>query len=228
MSLKDDLHEDMIALHTRSGEELGYWPSYYLRAVRRHGGLAKAKEMLQPRTAAQRAGLDRLLEEGRPDLSLEHLVLTDKYRPLFTDEELAEAKTRLEEMYRELKENPRHRLYPDELDPDGTYSEGARKQVLVNAYERDSRARKACLKHHGFRCAVCDLSFGERYGPLGERFIHVHHLRALASLGKSYRVDPKCDLLPVCPNCHAMLHRKDPPLTVEELREALRQAGNGK
>src|SRR5207248_8840219 len=77
----------------------------------------------------------------------------------------------------------RKRLYPDELEPGLKYIEGARKQVRVNAYERNTRARTACLKHYGYRCAVCKLLFEERYGSLGKGFIHIHHLKPLALAG---------------------------------------------
>jgi len=40
---------------------------------------------------------------------------------------------------------------------------------------------------------------------------------ALEDIKDEYEVDPINDLRPVCPNCHAMLHRKKPPLTIEEL-----------
>jgi 5-methylcytosine-specific restriction protein A len=90
--------------------------------------------------------------------------------------------------------------------------------VLVNQYERDRVARDACLKRHGFRCAVCEMSFEERYGDIGKDFIHVHHKKPLAACREAYRIDPARDLVPVCPNCHAMLHTSDPPWTVEELR----------
>jgi hypothetical protein len=113
-------------------------------------------------------------------------------------------------------------IFPTELKPGERYDEGTVKQVLVNAYERDPRARAACLKHYGCRCAVCDLSFEERYGSLGKAFIHVHHKKPLASVGAGYTVDPLRDLVPVCPNCHAMLHRTPTPLTTDELRERIR------
>jgi 5-methylcytosine-specific restriction protein A len=46
----------------------------------------------------------------------------------------------------------------------------------------------------------------------------VHHVVPLSSIGKEYVVNPKTDLVPVCPNCHAMIHRKSPPFLIEELR----------
>jgi 5-methylcytosine-specific restriction enzyme A len=95
--------------------------------------------------------------------------------------------------------------------------------VEVNRYERDQRARRRCLQHWGYRCAVCDLSFEERYGTLGRTFIHVHHLLELSQVPPGYKVDPVNDLRPVCPNCHAMIHRgPGPALAVDELRRQLR------
>lgn len=103
----------------------------------------------------------------------------------------------------------------------GDYREGAVRQVLVNAYERDRAARQACIDHFGLACSVCGLRFEERYGTLGAGFIHVHHIVPLSELGPDYRLDPIEDLRPVCPNCHAMLHRARPPLSIEALRAAL-------
>lgn len=110
---------------------------------------------------------------------------------------------------------------PEEI-PFGLYLEGSTRQVVVNAYERDRTARDACIAHYGYACAVCGLQFEERYGALGVAFIHVHHVVPLSELGAGYLVDPVQDLRPVCPNCHAMLHRRRPPLSIEELRAALR------
>lgn len=110
-------------------------------------------------------------------------------------------------------------IYPDELDEPDLLLEGQKKKVFVNAYERNPKARAKCVEHYGAACSVCEMNFGEVYGELGEGFIHVHHLLPVAKLGKQYEVNPVSDLRPVCPNCHAMLHRRDPPLSINELRE---------
>ena len=102
--------------------------------------------------------------------------------------------------------------------------EGAITHAKVLRYERSDSARAACLQHFGYRCQVCDLDFEERYGELGRGFMHVHHIVPLHEVAgiPNYRVNPIKDLRPVCPNCHAMLHRpEDRVLTVEELRELL-------
>jgi predicted HNH restriction endonuclease len=117
---------------------------------------------------------------------------------------------------------------PEELEEGQTYVEGAAKQVTLNAYERDARAREACLRHYGTNCSVCGFNFEQQYGEIGEGYIHVHHLTPLSQVRREYRPDPVNDLRPVCPNCHAMLHRrKNPPYSIEELKsiiEARRRA----
>jgi 5-methylcytosine-specific restriction enzyme A len=106
----------------------------------------------------------------------------------------------------------------EEVTTPERYFEGAVRQVMVNAYERDARARDACIRHYGPECTVCGLRFEDRYGELGKGFIHVHHVVPLARVGENYAIDPLKDLVPVCPNCHAMLHAGDTVLTIEELK----------
>ena len=113
------------------------------------------------------------------------------------------------------------KLYPETVSPTEQLSEGKKKQVLVNAFERNSVARSLCIKHYGARCYVCDFNFQERYGKIGTGFIHVHHLIELSAIGKEYKVNPITDLRPVCPNCHAMLHQHSPAYSTEELRQII-------
>ena len=66
--------------------------------------------------------------------------------------------------------------------------------------------------------ALEPFDFEQTYGEIGKGFIHVHHLTPVSSIGKEYRLNPQTDLVPVCPNCHNMLHRKEPPYTIAELQ----------
>jgi 5-methylcytosine-specific restriction enzyme A len=102
-----------------------------------------------------------------------------------------------------------------------TYLEGAKQKVTVDRRERDPAARTACIAHHGCSCVVCGFNFRDKYGALGDGFIHVHHLDPLGQAAAERAVDPVNDLVPVCPNCHAMLHRREPLLTIAELRGIL-------
>ncbi len=224
MSLEDKLTDALIATYQRAGEEVGYWGIRFLQVVRRNGGLVTAKRMLKPRTIGQRAGLDALLEANRPDLTLEAIVLQVKFQSLFTSDELKVAAERLGDYGEKITalRNSRERLFPDELEPGQKYIEGARKQVRVNAYERDPRARKKCIEYYGFNCFVCGFNFEGRYGDIGKNFIHIHHLKLLALTDGEYELDPIKDLRPVCPNCHAMLHRTENLISIEELRLKLK------
>ncbi len=225
MKLKEQLHEEMLAAYKKAGVETGYWGNYFLRSVKRHGGLATAKRMLNKKieNPSDQKGFRSLVEAGRPDLSLESLILKSQYNTLFTDEELAEAQRRLDSVpyYAKRSAVLPENNHPNDLPNDHIFSEGAKKRITVNAYERDSKARKACLKRHGYRCKVCDIKFQEMYGHIGRQFIHVHHKKPLAGRRDDYRINPTIDLAPVCPNCHAMLHTSNPPLGIEELKEIL-------
>jgi hypothetical protein len=112
-------------------------------------------------------------------------------------------------------------IYPDETNPGEVFREGMVRQVLVNAYERDPKARQKCIDYYGESCSVCCFNFGDSFGDLGKGFIHVHHLRPLSEIAEEYEIDPIKDLRPVCPNCHAMLHRCSPPLGLNELQQLL-------
>ncbi len=108
-------------------------------------------------------------------------------------------------------------IFPDEVSSDEEYSEGMTKKVLVNSYERNQIARQKCIEHFGLNCQICGFIFQEKYGELGKDFIHVHHNVDISTVGKEYSVDPIKDLIPVCPNCHAMLHKRKPAYSLEEL-----------
>lgn len=109
----------------------------------------------------------------------------------------------------------------EEIATPERYWEGALRRISVNAYEREPRARRACLAHHGYACSICGFDFEKAYGDIGNGFIHVHHLRQLSEIGDTYEVDPIKDLMPVCPNCHAMLHKQTPALSISELKKLL-------
>ena len=96
--------------------------------------------------------------------------------------------------------------------------EGSKHEHIVNIYERNPEARRRCVEHFGYKCCICNFDFEKKYGELGKDFIHVHHIKPLSEIKDDYYVDPECDLRPVCPNCHSMLHRKSPPLEIEELK----------
>ena len=114
-------------------------------------------------------------------------------------------------------------LLPEEIRFDESVPEFGVKGIVVNIYERDLLARKACIDNWGYKCSVCGFDFEERYGDLGKDYVAVHHLIDLSTLDGDYMLDAINDLRPVCPNCHAMLHRGGhPAMAIEDLRARLR------
>jgi 5-methylcytosine-specific restriction protein A len=115
---------------------------------------------------------------------------------------------------------------PAELVP-GTYPPQAISSIVVNRYERDSDARRVCLAFHGTSCAACGFSFEAAFGDIGTGFIDVHHVVPPAMIGTGYQLDPIADLVPLCPNCHAMAHLAvRSPRSVSELRSIISASGH--
>jgi 5-methylcytosine-specific restriction protein A len=103
------------------------------------------------------------------------------------------------------------------------YAEGKIKTVTYRTYDRSPAARQACIEHYGYNCSVCGFSFEEAFGDLGRNYIEVHHLKQVADAGGEYTINPITDLRPVCANCHRMLHKKRPALSIEELKSHNKQ-----
>jgi 5-methylcytosine-specific restriction protein A len=101
-------------------------------------------------------------------------------------------------------------------------SEGAKRTLIVNSYERNLIARKRCVEYYGAVCSICGFDFEMKYGEIGKGYIHVHHLTPVSEIGKTYEIDPIKDLRPVCPNCHSMIHKNKDTLTIDELKHIMK------
>lgn len=101
--------------------------------------------------------------------------------------------------------------------------EGQKTSIIVNKYERSRVNRAIALEIHGFVCAACGLRMADLYGPIGEGVIHVHHLEPVSNMETPRVLNPATDLIPLCPNCHTVVHRTSPPLSIPKLREAIRK-----
>lgn len=105
-----------------------------------------------------------------------------------------------------------------------TLTEGAKKKITVNAYERSLKAKAKCISYYKTRnngvikCEICGFDFGTVYGDDFSNKIVVHHIKEISSIGKQYKVDPIKDLIPICPNCHLIAHSKTPAYTPDEIK----------
>lgn len=120
-------------------------------------------------------------------------------------------------------------VIPEEIDESDLedIKEGHKKQIVVNAYERNPEARRRCIayyrkKNQGrIKCEICGFDFGKVYGDEFEGKIHIHHIKDIATIGEEYVVDAIKDLLPICPNCHMVAHSRKPALLPEEIQRLL-------
>jgi 5-methylcytosine-specific restriction endonuclease McrA len=103
------------------------------------------------------------------------------------------------------------------------YEEGKVTEVFVNRYERNQNARLECIKHYGNICQGCGFDFETFYGNTVKISIQVHHIVPLAEIGKTYKVNPITDLVPLCPNCHSVVHSAKPALSIETLRKLIKR-----
>lgn len=123
-----------------------------------------------------------------------------------------------EELFLLIQANAQFRFDPVAKNEIEIYAEGKPRSVTYNTYDRSPFARQSCINHFGYSCAVCGFNFEQAYGAIGSKYIEVHHLNQVADIRAEYLVDPIRDLRPVCANCHRMLHKTRPPLSIEELK----------
>ena len=112
-----------------------------------------------------------------------------------------------------------------EIEEEGSYEKFVEHDAgkrLVKTKVRSKNNRDLALHIHGHNCIVCDFNFDQFYGSeISRGFIHIHHTRPIAK-NTIQKPDVATDLVPVCPNCHAMIHRKKEEISIRELRTAVK------
>ncbi|MCT2347531.1 HNH endonuclease [Niallia taxi] len=182
-------------------------------------------------------GLDKGISKGFQSMGILHyLGMKADYKGIFKGKELNEVIGILREQGEGYKESVRlltlldtssliNRIESDleaEQIEDGHGIEGNVKYYYGKRYERDSKNRSIAIKKHGARCFACGFSFEEVYGERGKDFIEVHHINPLSTLETAVEINPEIDLIPLCANCHRMVHRrKDTVLSIEGLKEII-------
>jgi 5-methylcytosine-specific restriction enzyme A len=121
------------------------------------------------------------------------------------------------DLFAEVQQSTRFGFTPESSAEVRLYAEGKVRIITSTTYDRSALARQACIDHYGYDCAVCGFNFSVAYGDMGAKYIEVHHRQQIADIGEEYLIDPVKDLRPVCANCHRMLHRRRPALSIAEL-----------
>jgi 5-methylcytosine-specific restriction protein A len=111
----------------------------------------------------------------------------------------------------------------EKINEVSSFVEGKKYWINISRYERDDSARKRCLDHYGSSCQICGFNFEKVYGSFGKDIIHVHHKKPLADIGKEYIVDPIKDLIPVCANCHTIIHSKEEAFSIIEVIQMIKR-----
>lgn len=106
-------------------------------------------------------------------------------------------------------------------------SEGSPIQMFNTRYERKKVNREACIQLKGLRCVACGFDFGTIYGQIGTGYIEVHHVTPVSQIGSDYKINVMSDLEPLCANCHAMVHRNNPPILISELTRIIANQKGG-
>lgn len=165
------------------------------------------EEVLQTRfPRAYQSSSQDLLLSGKPQIRFEKLG-KNTFTIEFIDEE---------------KINQDNDLISSGEQPE--YQDGRVVTYSGTRYERDPRNRRLAIKHHGTTCAACGFNFGKFYGSIGEGFIEIHHVNPLYQNGTETTIDPETDLVPLCPNCHRMIHRDlTKVLTIDGLKKLIKK-----
>lgn len=117
------------------------------------------------------------------------------------------------------------RVLPNTAQQEQNYDEGRIYESHCTRRERDRDAREACIREKGCKCAICGFDFEAKYGEAGKGFIEVHHLNPLSNTDGEHSIKSN-ELIPICSNCHSIIHRKKPdginnPFTIDEMKKIL-------
>jgi hypothetical protein len=71
-------------------------------------------------------------------------------------------------------------------------------------------------------CEACGFDFQAQYGTIGHDFIEAHHLKPISEMKPGEKTQLE-DVALVCSNCHRMLHRRRPWMTIVALKKLLKE-----
>jgi HNH endonuclease len=104
------------------------------------------------------------------------------------------------------------------------YKEGARQVKEITMFARNPALVSAAKLKYGFACAGCGFEFAKFYGEIGRGYIECHHLKPVASKGGKTANVLITEVAVLCANCHRMVHRKNRPLSLNELKRRIHKA----
>ena len=126
-----------------------------------------------------------------------------------------------------VADKPRH----ERLRAHEEYAEGLRYSRERHFWTRNPMLARRAKEHYGMACQACGFNFASAYGTPGEGYIECHHLNPVSERperewGGSVRT-ALTEVMVLCANCHRVVHRTRPALSVEALMTAIETAGAG-
>ena len=118
----------------------------------------------------------------------------------------------------ESEAHPSNRVSIKKSTPE---QEGRHVKREQEVYVRSASAREQCKRHYECTCQACGHKMEEIYGEIGKGFIEVHHLIPIHLFDDSHDIHPINDLITLCPNCHAMIHKLEDPGDISTLKELI-------
>ena len=221
----------------------GNSPSMSSRAVIEHAATADLSKLLTQRAVVLGIvrGDERFRNEAGVNMKLMNFLALD---PDYAGQSLTHGGKRDKEIWDEFASDPaklrssaaaiRHSLslapatrILDQVDEDDEeFLEGRVALRLHRQRERNPalarKKKRQALKTKGrLACDVCAFDFPVTYGDLGEGYIECHHLVPVSEWRGEVRITRLSDLALVCSNCHRMLHRRRPWLSIDDLRAVI-------
>jgi hypothetical protein len=120
--------------------------------------------------------------------------------------------------------------FDNNSDLTGEFPEGKIVERTHKARERNSQvitlAKESFKKLNGkLFCQVCGFNFEDTYGSIGKDFIEGHHTIAVSDMPPEHKTKVE-DIAMLCANCHRMVHKKRPWLTMKDLDKLIKNKRN--
>jgi len=235
--LTSDLKDSLVAIFRPTGEDAEISPSrgtdtlftQIVRNLKSHDTLENLGfATYSVREAGSRSGSFTLTDEGKAHLDENINVVNYLLNNNFASEDLKEA-------FGIVYKNRERANSIETFDENTIINEGTQNIVTTKVYKRSSKLREQAIQFYTvndrIKCQACCFDFEDFYGNYGKNFIEIHHQKPVFQFDgddlERTIENALTNVIPVCSNCHRMIHRKrETPLTLSELKNYIQDELN--